>query len=200
MAGFQRDACRADVSGCVRLAPRCRRLPALILHRRVPCGRRRRVRCIDELLQSRIAELKSRMSVGRPAGSHGPVAAVCRHDAGCGRRAWVRSHPPHPPRPKRDYHCRRSRLSCASNSTCCWSTRKLRSPLFRRCCPLTPHARVKAIELIKQVLSARGELTADDKERMQRIVQLFGVGEKKGTARNLSVVPLARKEGPAKAS
>jgi Protein of unknown function (DUF3141) len=66
--------------------------------------------------------------------------------------------------------------------------------------PADAAARVKAIELIKQVLSARGELTADDKERMQRIIQLFGVDEKKGTARNLSVVPLARKEGPAKAS
>ena len=66
--------------------------------------------------------------------------------------------------------------------------------------PADAAARVKAIELIKQVLSARGELTADDKERMQRIIQLFGVHEKKGTARNLSVVPLARKEGPAKAS
>ena len=66
--------------------------------------------------------------------------------------------------------------------------------------PADADTRVKAIELIKQVLSARSELSAEDQERMQRIVQLFGVDEKKGKARNLAVVPLARKESPAKAS
>ena len=66
--------------------------------------------------------------------------------------------------------------------------------------PADSDSRVKAIELIKQVLSARGELTADDKERMQRVVQLFGVEEKKGAARNFAVVPLAQKKGSAKAS
>jgi hypothetical protein len=66
--------------------------------------------------------------------------------------------------------------------------------------PADADSRVKAIELIKQVIAARGELSAEDKERMQRVVQIFGVNEKKGTVRNLAVVPLARKEGPAKAS
>jgi hypothetical protein len=66
--------------------------------------------------------------------------------------------------------------------------------------PADADTRVKAIELIKQALGARGELSAEDKERMQRVVQIFGVNEKKGTVRNLAVVPLARKEGPAKAS
>ena len=54
--------------------------------------------------------------------------------------------------------------------------------------------RVKAIELIKQVLSARSELSAEEQERMQRIVQLYGVSGKKGPTRKLSVVPLDRKE------
>jgi hypothetical protein len=66
--------------------------------------------------------------------------------------------------------------------------------------PADADSRVKAIELIKQVIAARGELSAEDKERMQRVVQLFGADEKKSTTRNLAVVPLARKEGPAKAS
>jgi len=66
--------------------------------------------------------------------------------------------------------------------------------------PADAETRVKAIELINQVISARGELSAEGKERMQRVAQLFGVDEKKGTARNPAVVPLARKEGSAKAS
>jgi len=66
--------------------------------------------------------------------------------------------------------------------------------------PADAEARAKAIELINQVISARRELAVDDRERMRRIVQLFGVDEKKGAARNLAVVPPARKQGPAKAS
>jgi hypothetical protein len=38
-------------------------------------------------------------------------------------------------------------------------------------------ARRKAFELIKQVMSARGEFTAEDKDRMQRVALLFGVDE-----------------------
>jgi len=54
--------------------------------------------------------------------------------------------------------------------------------------PAAVVARVEAIELIKQVISARGDLSAEDDERMQRIVQLFGLDQKKGAARNLAVV------------
>ena len=66
--------------------------------------------------------------------------------------------------------------------------------------PAETDKRVKAIELIKQVISARSELSAEEQERMQRIVQLFGLGEGKGPTRKLSVVPLTRKEGQSKAS
>ena len=64
--------------------------------------------------------------------------------------------------------------------------------------PADAAARVKAIELIKQVLSARGELSEEGKERMDRIVGVFDV-EKKGAARHLAVVPPARKS-PSKGS
>ena len=66
--------------------------------------------------------------------------------------------------------------------------------------PAETDKRVKAIELIKQVISARSELSAEEQERMQRIVQLFGLGEGKGPMRKLSVVPLTRTEGQSKAS
>ena len=66
--------------------------------------------------------------------------------------------------------------------------------------PADTDKRVKAIELVKQVISARTELSAEEQERMQRISQLYGVGEGKGPTRKLSVLPLARKEGQSKAS
>ena len=66
--------------------------------------------------------------------------------------------------------------------------------------PADTDKRVKAIELVKQVISARTELSAEEQERMQRIIQLYGVGEGKGPTRKLSVLPLARKEGQSKAS
>jgi hypothetical protein len=41
--------------------------------------------------------------------------------------------------------------------------------------PPEPEARRKAIELIKELLSARGELTETDKERLARVAKLFEV-------------------------
>jgi hypothetical protein len=40
--------------------------------------------------------------------------------------------------------------------------------------PPEPEVRQKALDLIKEVLSARGELSADDRDRLQRIGRLFG--------------------------
>ena len=40
--------------------------------------------------------------------------------------------------------------------------------------PPEPEVRKKALELINQVLSARGELSGDDRERLQRIRRIFG--------------------------
>jgi len=60
--------------------------------------------------------------------------------------------------------------------------------------------RRKAYELIKQVMSARGEFSAEDKERMLRIARAFGVEEASPTVPNLTVVPSTREEARAKAS
>jgi hypothetical protein len=58
--------------------------------------------------------------------------------------------------------------------------------------PADADTRRKAFDLIKQVLSARGELSAEEKERLQRIAPAFGVDEASPAARNLTVVRSAK--------
>jgi hypothetical protein len=52
--------------------------------------------------------------------------------------------------------------------------------------PAEPENRQKAFDLIKEVLSARGELSADDRERLQRIGRLFGKEDRLTVVRNPS--------------
>ena len=52
--------------------------------------------------------------------------------------------------------------------------------------PPEPETRQKALELISQVLSARGELSGDDQERLQRVSRLFGKEERLTVVRNPS--------------
>jgi pimeloyl-ACP methyl ester carboxylesterase len=66
--------------------------------------------------------------------------------------------------------------------------------------PADADTRRKAYELIKQIMSARGEFSAEDKERMLRIARAFGVEEASTIVPNLTVVPSTRKEAQAKAS
>ncbi len=66
--------------------------------------------------------------------------------------------------------------------------------------PSDADTRRKAYELIKQIMSARGEFSAEDKERMLRIARAFGVEEASPIVPNLTVVPSTRKEAQAKAS
>jgi hypothetical protein len=56
--------------------------------------------------------------------------------------------------------------------------------------PPEPEIRQKGFELINQVLSARGELSADDRERLQRIKRIFGKEDRLTVVRNSS--PSAR--------
>ena len=92
---MQRGAGRADVPGGLRLAGAAGRGRHRSCRDAARCARRPRARCISELLQKRIAELKSRIPVGglREAVVRG--AALCRHGAGRGRRARVRGRAPH---------------------------------------------------------------------------------------------------------
>jgi hypothetical protein len=48
-------------------------------------------------------------------------------------------------------------------------------------------------------MTARGELSAEDKERMQRVARAFGLDEP-STVPNLTVIASARQEAQAKAS
>src|SRR6266702_1650446 len=63
--------------------------------------------------------------------------------------------------------------------------------------PADADTRRKAYELIKQIMSARGEFSAEDKERMLRIARAFGVEEASTIVPNLTVVPSTRKEAQA---
>jgi pimeloyl-ACP methyl ester carboxylesterase len=66
--------------------------------------------------------------------------------------------------------------------------------------PPDTQTRRTAFGLIRQVLAARGEMSAQDRKRMSEVAQLFGVDEDASTARNLTIVPPARKEPQAQAS
>jgi hypothetical protein len=57
--------------------------------------------------------------------------------------------------------------------------------------PPDAETRRQAFDLIKQVLSASGELSAGDKERLQQLSRLFGLEEGPPISRNLTVVPPA---------
>ena len=52
--------------------------------------------------------------------------------------------------------------------------------------PAEPENRQKAFDLVKEVLSARGELSADDRERLQRVSRLFGKEDRLTVVRNQS--------------
>ena len=58
--------------------------------------------------------------------------------------------------------------------------------------PAEPKNRQKALDLIKDVLSARGELSDDDRERLQRVGRLFGKEDRLTVVRN----PPAAVRGP----
>jgi pimeloyl-ACP methyl ester carboxylesterase len=48
--------------------------------------------------------------------------------------------------------------------------------------------RRSALDLIRQVLGSRGELSTDDKKKLDEVTRLFGIGKEPATARNLAVV------------
>jgi hypothetical protein len=66
--------------------------------------------------------------------------------------------------------------------------------------PPDADTRRKAFDLIRQIMTARGELSVEDKERMQRLARVFDIDEPSTTAPNLTVIASARQETQAKAS
>ncbi len=61
-------------------------------------------------------------------------------------------------------------------------------------------ARRQALDLIAEVLEARGEYAPEDRERMQRVVALFGVERQPGKLRTVSIVSNNHMKKPAKGS
>jgi pimeloyl-ACP methyl ester carboxylesterase len=66
--------------------------------------------------------------------------------------------------------------------------------------PADLETRRNAFDLVKQIMSACGPLSSEDNERMQRIARAFGVDEPSTMVRNLTVVASDRQEAHAKAS
>jgi Protein of unknown function (DUF3141) len=66
--------------------------------------------------------------------------------------------------------------------------------------PADADTRRQAFDLIKQALSARGAFSDEDNERMQQVARAFGVDEPSTIVRNLTVVASDRQEAQAKAS
>jgi Protein of unknown function (DUF3141) len=66
--------------------------------------------------------------------------------------------------------------------------------------PADADTRRKAFDLIKQALSARGEFSAEDNDRMQRVARAFGIDEASTAVPNLTVIASARHEAQPKAS
>jgi hypothetical protein len=66
--------------------------------------------------------------------------------------------------------------------------------------PAEIDVRTKAFEVIKNVLTARGELNAEENERSARIAGLFGVDRGSPPARHLTLLPTGDKDTQARAS
>ena len=66
--------------------------------------------------------------------------------------------------------------------------------------PADADVRRQALDLVKQIMTACGPLSEEDNERMRRVAQLFGVEEPSTFVRSLTVVPADRQAAQAKAS
>jgi hypothetical protein len=66
--------------------------------------------------------------------------------------------------------------------------------------PADRAVRAKALDLIKQILSARGALTTTDSERFERVAKLFDTGADGAPFRSLAPPPPARDEALVRAS
>jgi hypothetical protein len=66
--------------------------------------------------------------------------------------------------------------------------------------PADADVRRKAFDLITQVLSARGEYSSEDRNRIQRVARLFDVDDRLRLVRNVPVAPEDQGEKPARAS
>jgi hypothetical protein len=66
--------------------------------------------------------------------------------------------------------------------------------------PVDASAKLDAFELIKQIMSARGKLSAEDRIRMLRVAALFGLERESNAVGVFSVEPVSQKMDQEKAS
>ena len=66
--------------------------------------------------------------------------------------------------------------------------------------PDDPQTRRKGFELITQVLRSRGEHSTEDRKRILRVGQLFGVDDQLKVVRNVAIAPEHLEEKPSRAS
>jgi pimeloyl-ACP methyl ester carboxylesterase len=169
-------------------AERTRRAPKNALH--------------DELIRSRVAELKSRISAG------GLRAAVLRAllFAGMARNAVdergfesirrVRSAQQDLP----SLTLSAFKALVREQFLMLLTDQEAALAAIPSMLPPEPEVRHKAFELIRELLSARGELTGTDKERLARVAKLFDVDGGFGSFRNVVALPSVQGEPLVRAS
>ncbi|TMJ80183.1 MAG: DUF3141 domain-containing protein, partial [Alphaproteobacteria bacterium] len=144
-----------------------------------------------ELLQNRIAELKSRIPVGglREAGIRAllyvGLARGTVDERGFEALRRIRRTHGDMPLPEFKALVREQFLMLMVDTEAALAA--LPSML-----PPEAETRRKVFDLIKQVLSARGEFFGEENERLGRIAQAFGLDEASPGVRSLTVVPAAR--------
>jgi hypothetical protein len=153
----------------------------------------------DELLQKRIAELRSRIAVG------GVPEAVIRGVLYVGLpRASV---------DERGFEAVRRIRHTQSDISLSEFKARVRDQFYiilidteaalaalPSMLPADPDARWQALDLVKQIMTACGPLSDEDNQRMRRVARAFGVDEASAFVRNLTVVASERGDSQAKAS
>jgi Protein of unknown function (DUF3141) len=153
----------------------------------------------DELLQKRIAELRSRISVG------GVPEAVMRGVLYVGL--------PRGSVDERGFEAVRRMRRTQSDISLSEFKQRVRDQFYimlmdmeaalaalPSMLPTDADARRQALDLVKQIMTACGPLSDEDNERMRRVARAFGVDEPTTVVRNLTVVASERQEAQAKAS
>src|SRR5262245_44217471 len=147
----------------------------------------------DELLQKRIAELRSRISVGGM-----PEAVI---------RAALYIGLPRGSVDERGFETVRRIRQTQSAISLADFKQRVRDQFYimlidmeaalaavPSMLPTDADARRQALDLVKQIMTACGPLSDEDNERMRRVARAFGVDEPSTVVRNLTVVASERKE------
>jgi hypothetical protein len=145
-----------------------------------------------ELLQSRIAELKSRIPVGglREAVIRGilyvGMARTAVDERGFEAVRRIR-------RAHGDIPLPVFKTAVREQFNMLLVDREAALAAIPSMLPPDAKTRLKAFDLIKQAMDARGEFSAEDIKRLDEVARLFGVDAGLAAASNLAVVPPARK-------